>query len=326
MRIMLATDFSSYADTAGSLVSSMKLPAGSWIRVVHAVEPITIVGVFAPSAMLEISDVADREARALVADCEKLLAAEGREVDGVVGHGRAAEAILDACASFRPDLLVVGSRGRGGVATAVLGSVSAELVDRAPCPVLVARMPKLTSIVLAEDGSTNAAAGAHMIAELPIFASCAVRVVSVVDASFPIVFADPAIPATAVQAYRAYEDALPILRASHAAFARERAQALGRLGLQASGEQREGDAAAEIIAAAAERHADLIVIGSRGQTGLRRLLVGSVARSVLFHAPCSVLIAHARRSIDARPLNDGEPVEVGSGSPSTKIRRDKPAS
>ena len=322
MRILLATDFSSYADTAGSLVSSMKLPAGSRIRVINVVEPITTVGLFAPSAMLELSDVADREARALVADREKLLAAEGREVDGVVGFGRAADAILDACASFRPDLLVVGSRGRGGVATAVLGSVSAELVDRAPCPVLVARVPKLATIVLAEDGSTNAAAGARVIAELPVFASCAIRVVSVVDASFPIVFADPAIPQTAVQAYRAYEDALPILRASHAAFARERAQALGRLGLEASGEQREGDAAAQIIAAAAERHADLIVIGSRGQTGLRRLLLGSVARSVLFHAPCSVLIAHAMRSLDAPPPSDGEPAKVASGSPLANARQE----
>lgn len=317
MRILLATDFSSFADRAAALVGSLTLAAGSRIRMITVVEPITTVGLFAPSAMLEISEVADNEARALIAERKKRLAADGREVDGVVRYGRAADAILDECDTFKPDLLVVGSRGRGGVATAVLGSVSAELVDRAPIPVLVARTPTLTSIVLAEDGSTNAAAGARVIAELPVLASCAVRVVSVVDASFPIVFADPGVPSTAVQAYRAYEDALPILRASHATFARERAQALGRLGLQASGEQREGDAAVEIIAAAAERHADLIVIGSRGQTGLRRLLLGSVARSVLFHAPCSVLVAHAVRSADARTASDAAPAEAA--------RRDEPA-
>lgn len=55
---------------------------------------------------------------------------------------------------------------------------------------------------------------------------------------------------------------------------------------------REGDAAAEIIAAAETDNSDLIVIGSRGQTGLTRLVLGSVARAVLFHSPCSVLVAH----------------------------------
>lgn len=322
MRILLATDFSAYAETARALVTAMEVPPGSRIRVISVVEPIASVGLFAPSAMLEIGQVADRDARALVADRATLLGAEGREVDGVVRYGRAADAIVEECATFQPDLLVVGSRGLGGLATAVLGSVSAELVDRAPCPVLVARAPTLTSIVLAEDGSASAAAGARVIAELPVFASSAILVVSVVDAEFRIVLADPGIPQTAVRAYRAYEESLPILRASHATFARERAQALGRAGLKASGEQREGSAAAEIIAAAVERHADLIVIGSRGETGLRRLLLGSVARRILFHAPCSVLIARAPRGIDHRPPDDGEPTEVGTGMPSMKARKE----
>ena len=39
-----------------------------------------------------------------------------------------------------------------------------------------------------------------------------------------------------------------------------------------------------------ERQADAIVIGTRGRTGLRRLLLGSVARNVMHHASCSVLI------------------------------------
>ena len=34
----------------------------------------------------------------------------------------------------------------------------------------------------------------------------------------------------------------------------------------------------------------MLVLGTRGHTGLRRLLLGSVARNVLIHAPCSVLI------------------------------------
>ena len=299
MRILLATDFSTYADTARSLVNSLTLAEGSRIRVVHAIEPISTVAMFASSALLTINDAAEREAKDLVKKTAALLRAPGREVDGVVGLGRAADVVIDECADFKPDLLIVGSRGRGGFATAVLGSVSAELVDRSKCPVLVARTNRLATIVLAEDGSANAAVGAGVVADIPALSSCAVRVVSVVDTAFPVVLADPAIPATALDAFRAYEESLPILRASHAAFARERAEALSRLGIHATAEQREGDAATQLIAAAAEQHADCIVIGSRGQTGVRRLMLGSVARSVLFHAPCSVLIAHAK-PIDER--------------------------
>jgi universal stress protein A len=53
---------------------------------------------------------------------------------------------------------------------------------------------------------------------------------------------------------------------------------------------RTGDAAAEVIAAADEQSADLVVLGSRGRTGITRLLLGSVARNVLWGTPVSVLI------------------------------------
>jgi nucleotide-binding universal stress UspA family protein len=306
MRILLATDFSAFADTARSLVKSMTLPPGSRIRVVHAVEPITTVAIFASSALLTINEVAERESRELVKQTASFVRAEGRQVDGVVGLGRAADVIADECADFKPDLLVVGSRGRGGIASAVLGSVSAELIDRVQCPVLVARTNRFQSIVLAEDGSASAGAGANVIVDLPVFASCAVRVVSVVDAAFPMVLADPGMTDTAVDAFRAYESSLPELRASHAAMARERAAALSRAGISATWEQREGSAASELLTAASLQHADCIVVGSRGQTGVQRLLLGSVARSVLFHAPCSVLIAHPTPTAERRPTDASE--------------------
>lgn len=51
----------------------------------------------------------------------------------------------------------------------------------------------------------------------------------------------------------------------------------------------QGDAGPEIVQAAQELHCDLIVIGTHGRTGLRRLLLGSVAEQVLRQAPCPVL-------------------------------------
>lgn len=54
-----------------------------------------------------------------------------------------------------------------------------------------------------------------------------------------------------------------------------------------------GDPAAEIIRLAHIHQADLIVIGSRGLTGLQRILEGSVSSQVVAEAPCSVLVVKA---------------------------------
>jgi nucleotide-binding universal stress UspA family protein len=53
---------------------------------------------------------------------------------------------------------------------------------------------------------------------------------------------------------------------------------------------RQGDPATTIVDEAREWKADLIVMGSHGRTGVRRLLLGSVAQAVVSHAPCSVEI------------------------------------
>jgi nucleotide-binding universal stress UspA family protein len=54
----------------------------------------------------------------------------------------------------------------------------------------------------------------------------------------------------------------------------------------------EGEPAAELLDAAGTFGADLIVVGSVGLTGGARFLLGSVASSVLHHAPCDVLVVH----------------------------------
>ena len=51
---------------------------------------------------------------------------------------------------------------------------------------------------------------------------------------------------------------------------------------------------AEIVKAAREWPADLIVIGSHGRSGMQRALLGSVAEAVMRHAPCPVLVVRAK--------------------------------
>jgi len=53
---------------------------------------------------------------------------------------------------------------------------------------------------------------------------------------------------------------------------------------------REGDAAHVLIDVATEKDADLIAVGARGSTGLRRFTLGSVATKLAHHTPSSLLI------------------------------------
>ena len=74
-------------------------------------------------------------------------------------------------------------------------------------------------------------------------------------------------------------------------------------GLKVETAMRDGDPRRVIVNEAKEGGADLIIVGSHGYTGLRRLLLGSVAQAVIDHAPCSVEVIRGKQSGD---VNDGE--------------------
>jgi nucleotide-binding universal stress UspA family protein len=65
-------------------------------------------------------------------------------------------------------------------------------------------------------------------------------------------------------------------------------------GLTVETKVREGDPRSEIVDEAGDWSADLIVMGSHGYTGIKRLLLGSVALSVVSHAPCSVEVVRRK--------------------------------
>ena len=59
----------------------------------------------------------------------------------------------------------------------------------------------------------------------------------------------------------------------------------------------EGDPATEIVHYARDTHADLIVMGTHGRTGVERLLMGSVAERVMREAACSVLVVKLPKGV-----------------------------
>ena len=80
-----------------------------------------------------------------------------------------------------------------------------------------------------------------------------------------------------------------------------RIEAAVKRGLTARYLLKTGTAPEEIMQAATDEHADLIVVGTHGRTGIERLVIGSVAERVVRLAPCPVLTVHADRSIFKQP-------------------------
>ena len=71
---------------------------------------------------------------------------------------------------------------------------------------------------------------------------------------------------------------------------------LAALGTRVTFRVIDGDPRQVLVDTARTENADLLVVGSRGRTGIARLLLGSVASHVAGHAPCSVFIARGRES------------------------------
>ncbi len=70
-------------------------------------------------------------------------------------------------------------------------------------------------------------------------------------------------------------------------------------------ELRAGTPYREIVDAARERNTDLIIMGTRGRTGLAGVLMGSTAERVMHHAPCPVLVVRERSQVsDAESRNE----------------------
>ncbi len=299
MRILLAVDGSPSSDRATELVSTFPLPPESVIRVVAVQQPFVDVLAMSWASVGEsgIGDETEEEqdARHLkeaIGRAEIALKRPDLTLEGFLVRGRPASAIVDAAGAMEADLVVLGSRGHGTIATMVLGSTASEVVDHAPCPVLVARSGTLGTIALADDGSRSARSAESVVTAWPLFADREISVVAVVEVGVPV--AAGFTPGLYDQVLESYTRSLDEARQEVAEASQSVANRLSDACLRATPVVLEGDPASEIVRYATERRAGTIVMGTRGRTGLARLVLGSVARNVLVHASCSVLIVRER--------------------------------
>ena len=290
MKVLLGVDGSTSSDRAASLVANLAWPIGSTIEVVTAYPGTAALFempgmVMAADVIQETEDAMEAEARRMVTDVARRFAAPDITVETQVLRERAASALLHQATEFHADLIVLGNRGRGPFESAVLGSVSAEIVDHSHRPVLVARRDHIGRILLGEDGSESAAAAADTVRRWSVLHGAPVRVLSIADIDPQW---NPWLRGAALR--EAHAAAMAKMHEHHEALARETAAGLQKAGLQTESGVEDGSPAHRLVEAAVNWEADLIVVGTHGRSGLGPPLVGSVARAVLYHAPCSVLI------------------------------------
>jgi nucleotide-binding universal stress UspA family protein len=114
--------------------------------------PALVAGILTPSEQALARQGLEEAARTALDDALAAIGPDTR-AEGRLLSGQVAEALAGAAADC--DLLVCGARGQGPLRTLVLGSVSHELVRKAPCPVLV--VPRGTTIAVAGDAKSEAA-------------------------------------------------------------------------------------------------------------------------------------------------------------------------
>jgi nucleotide-binding universal stress UspA family protein len=315
MKALLAIDGSSESAFALETSASLTWPPGAHLEVL-TVLPTEAEWYGGPwdagIAYVPNDDLRDRlriDREALLERAVERLRRPGIGLSARLVTGRAASVIVDAAEEIGADLVILGARGHGAIEQAFLGSVSAEVVDQTHCSVLVARTPSAARILIGTDGSDVAMSAIAFVGGSRLFETSKARVIYAVDV-------DPSwwmgfTPGDAAFAVDPYVSVVDEGRVRGDKVTSAAATLLRSDGLDASTAVHEGPAAAAIVQEARTWNADLVVVGTRGNGLMKRLLLGSTARSVLHHAAASVLIA--RRTSKVVPHSEelsSEPMEV----------------
>jgi nucleotide-binding universal stress UspA family protein len=291
MKILLALDGSPGSTQARDLVASIPWPEGTSLHLLTAYEiPATWFiegGVAAGDWLSDAEDAMRRQAESDLADMAAALDGRGWTVERRLVRGRAASAILAAGDELDADLIVLGSRGHGRFASILLGSVSAEVSQQAPRSVLVVRADRVTKLLVATDGSASSGVIPAVLGDWGSFRGVPAVALSVAPEDSPMFDLLVRLYTFGNQSLEADRERI---RELHRGYAATMAARLSNVGVKTEPEFRSGNPAREIIDAATEDQADLIITGSRYLHGLDQWLLGSVARSVLMHAQTSVLI------------------------------------
>jgi nucleotide-binding universal stress UspA family protein len=285
-RIVLPTDFSPTARRALSFAAHLAAQHDAVLHILHVRTPAEEreqpPGVEAPTTQDELAECAQQAADELGAPSAPAVQVLSLVRDSIVADS-VPEAVAEYARENEADLIVMGTARRSGLRTLFPQSTASAVVRQAPCPVLTVldeadNVPgPIDEIFVPYDFSEPAADALRYGEALAELYGATVTLVHVIhDLTVPM----------------EYEVDVPEM-----ATANVQSRAEAALQEVASDRHRvlvtTGNPGRRIVEVTEEHDADLLVLSTHGRTGLRRLLIGSVAEQVIRRAPCPVFTAKA---------------------------------
>jgi len=223
------------------------------------------------SVRTEITNWLLQAGRKIVWDAEALFKEEGIDVDArVVEYEDPAETVLRVAKDEEYDLIVMGNRGETEVEVFSLGTIAEKVSRHAECPVLVVKQKtKLSKILVAIDGSESAKKALECAVQLAEKHKAKVTLLNVGESK--LFDFEPEVARKVGE--HILSDAAAKVK-----------------GLKLNTQLEFGNPPETIIEVAEKGNYDLIVVGSRGISSVKRFFLGSVSDDVSHHAKCSVLI------------------------------------
>lgn len=289
MKVLLATDGSSYADEAARLLSRLPHEKSLELTVLSVIHVPYVPSVRATKDwMAECVESEKSFAAQTFENVSEMFAGADATLQHIVREGNLGQTILDVAEEVAAELIVVGAKGHSAVDRILLGSTSDYVATHASCSVLVVRPTGLRNdpdrslhVTLAYDDSASSQAAIEEIAEFRWGAQTKFEVVTVV--SFISAFMSEIVI-----------EPNEIKDAASQSVA-EASERLANVAPQVRSRLIESDHIGEGIVKHIEAQSgDLIVVGDTGQGALSKALLGSISRYVLRHAPCSVWISRRK--------------------------------
>lgn len=306
--IVVATDGSDPA--AAAVDAAIGLAAGTGATL-HA---CTVVNPFPTGQKLTDLRRHRTEANERVESTASRAEEAGVDAVGTVREGVPADELLAYVDEVGADMVVIGTHGRGGARRVLLGSVAEAVVRTADIPVLVVHgdgerreWGAQSRVMLATDGSDAVIPAERIGIDLAAALGARVTAVSAVDEARALANVGGGVLTndTIESVKRALTD-----RATDAVDrVLERATDAG---VDADSEVIAGEPSRAICGYARDSDADLVVVGTHGRTGVRRVVLGSVAERILRAADRPVLVVPA----SAETFEGGENAAVADGDPS----------
>lgn len=289
MKILIAIDGSDCSKYALKQAQSIECPKGTELMVISAVDFLEPLPSLEGTKRKEIQAI-ERLIHHAVDDLRA--AHPDATVSGAVLDGYACEEILSMCKSWEPDLLMVGSHGRGGLDYLLMGSVSRTIFLEAACAVRIVRTRSLEhekagtyNVILALDECEHTEQIVDHVLDTPWSAKTNFKCIHVVRKTPQSILSDP--DSAFTETLKMHYDSLVAGRKGWLDAAVCRINDKLRRPA-ATAEILRGEPRKVILDLAKDWPADLVIVGSHGRRGIDKAILGSVSEAVAMHAPCSV--------------------------------------